>query len=89
MEEGKKLKKQKQVLVKKYCLSELIQDSFDFTRPFGIPDLPKLYVRSFGERNPDKIFYVIWRDRLGSGFFSNFTQVISYLQVILFWGWIV
>lgn len=75
--------------IKKYFFPEMIQDSFDFTRPFGIPDLPKLYVRSFGERNPDKIFYVIWRDRLGSGFFSNFTQVISYLQVILFWGWIV
>ena len=83
-----KLKKQLQALVKKYCFSELIQDSFDFTHPFGIPDLPKLYVRSFGERNPDKIFYMIWRDRLGSGFFSNFTQVISHMMLAEQHGWI-
>ena len=42
--------------IKKYFFPEMIQDSFDFTHPFGIPDLPKLYVRSFGKRNPDKIF---------------------------------
>ena len=74
--------------IKKYFFPEMIQDSFDFTHPFGIPDLPKLYVRSFGERNPDKIFYVIWRDRLGSGFFSNFTQVISHMMLAERHGWI-
>lgn len=75
-------------MVKRCFFPEMLQDSPPLSLPFGLPNLPKVYVRRFGERNPDRTFYVIWRDRLGSGFFSNLTQVISHLILAENHGWI-
>jgi hypothetical protein len=66
-------------IIKKY--SGFVQDDFNGKYPFGIPKLPAGYLKSFGSKHPDKFFYVIWRDRLGSGFFSNFTQVIAHVML--------
>jgi hypothetical protein len=38
-------------------------------------------IRSFGEENPDTVFYVIWREHGGSGFFSNVFQVLGHLAI--------
>lgn len=41
----------------------------------------KVYPKSFGDKNPDKKFYVIWRDGGGAGFFSNFTHVMIHIKI--------
>lgn len=47
-------------------------------------DLNKMsagHFTSFGKKNPDKIFYVIWCNNMGSGFFSNFSSVLCHLKL--------
>ena len=66
--------------LKRTIFTDLVSDVFDGRHPFDIDDHPPGAVRNFGSANPDKVFYVIWRDSLGSGFFSNFTQVLSHIQ---------
>ena len=66
--------------LKKTIFTDQVEDVFDGRHPFGLDDLPTGKLRCFGPENPDKTFYVIWRDSLGSGFFSNFTQVLSHIQ---------
>ena len=66
--------------LKKTIFTDQVEDVFDGRHPFGLDGLPTGKLRSFGPENPDKTFYVIWRDSLGSGFFSNFTQVLSHIQ---------
>ena len=74
----------KSVLLKKFLkrtiFTDLVSDVFDGQHPFDIDAYPPGTIRSFGDANPDKVFYVIWRDSLGSGFFSNFTQVLSHIR---------
>lgn len=41
----------------------------------------KLYAKSFGELNPDKLFYIIRRNGGGAGFFSNFVHVLSHIKI--------
>ena len=67
-------------LLKRTIFTDLVRDVFDGRHPFGVDELPPDRIRSFGDANPDATFYVIWRDSLGSGFFSNFTQVLSHIQ---------
>lgn len=38
-------------------------------------------IRSFGEGNPETVFYVIWREQGGSGFFSNVFHVLGHLII--------
>lgn len=74
--------------IKKIMFPGLVQDHFDGQYPFNLRELPGGYLTSFGDANPDKIFYVIWRDNLGSGFFSNFTQVLSHIKLAESFGMI-
>lgn len=46
--------------------------------PFGLEEIPTLKYKSFGEKNPDKMFFIIWRENLGAGFFANLNQVLSH-----------
>ena len=39
-----------------------------------------VFMKSFGSLNPDKFFYVIWRESPGGGFFSNVFHVLSHLM---------
>lgn len=48
---------------------------------FDVKKLPMGHFKSFGEKNPDKIFYVIWIDNMGSGFFSNVSNVLCHLKI--------
>lgn len=67
-------------LLKRTVFTDLVKDVFDGRHPFDLDRQPPERIRSFGDANPDLTFYVIWRDSLGSGFFSNFTQVLSHIQ---------
>ena len=67
-------------LLKRTIFTDLVSDVFDGRHPFDLDRVPPERVRSFGEANPDVTFYVIWRDSLGSGFFSNFTQVLAHIR---------
>lgn len=67
-------------LLKRTIFTDLVSDIFDGRHPFDIDKYPPGTLRRFGGAHPDKVFYVIWRDSLGSGFFSNFTQVLSHIQ---------
>jgi len=49
--------------------------------PFDVKKLPTGYFKSFGNKNPDKVFYVIWADLMGSGFFSYFSHVLCHLKL--------
>ena len=56
--------------------------------PIDVKKLPMGYFKSFGWKNPDKIFYVIWIDNMGSGFFSNVSNVLCHLKIADFAGMI-
>lgn len=48
--------------------------------PFDLEQLPNLKLKSFGDKNPDKNFLVIWRDNIGSGFFANLHTFLLHLD---------
>src|ERR1700730_324862 len=49
--------------------------------PFALERLPMGRMASFGSRNPGRVFYVIWRENFGSGFFSNLSHVLCHLMI--------
>ncbi len=49
--------------------------------PFNVDKQPIGYFRSFGKKNPDKVFYVIWLHHMGSGLFSNVSHVLCHLKL--------
>ncbi|MBF0485482.1 MAG: hypothetical protein HQL16_03100 [Candidatus Omnitrophica bacterium] len=70
----------------KQILNKYLQKGFASTdlcggHSFDIKKFPAGYFRSFGRKNPDKVFYVIWRDHGGSGFFSNVSHVLCHLKI--------
>jgi len=73
---------------KKHIRKSFVPTPTYTTYPFDIKKLPDGYTKSFGEKNPDKTFYVIWLDTFGSGFFSNFTYVIAHIKIALSKGMI-
>ncbi len=48
---------------------------------FDVTKLPIGYFKSFGNKNSDKIFYVIWLNNKGFGFFSNLSAVLCHLKI--------
>lgn len=66
---------------KKHVQKDFVQDKFDGNYPFGLNDEPLTRYKSFGEKNPDKVFYVIFREPFGSGFFSNFAHVVRHFKI--------
>lgn len=65
-----------------YVQKDFVQDRFDGIYPFGLSDLPSVKYKSFGEKNPDKVFFVIYRTPYEAGFFSNFNHVVGFLKLI-------
>jgi len=65
-----------------YFQKALIKEKFNGIYPFDLDDIHFTKHRSFGEKNPDKIFYVIYRNPMGAGFFSNFAHVVRQLKLI-------
>lgn len=66
--------------VDKY-VSRVFVDAQPYKSFVDIQKLPHGYYKSFGQKNPSKIFYVIWLDHRGSGFFSNFSSVLCHLKI--------
>ena len=56
------------------------QDCLSSGDSINVKTFPTGYFKSFGKKNPDKIFYVIWLDK-GSGFFSNLSTVLCHLKI--------
>ncbi|MDD5570106.1 MAG: hypothetical protein PHD97_03015 [Bacteroidales bacterium] len=48
---------------------------------FNVKNLPLGFYKTLGNKNPDKIFYVIWLDKMGGGFFSNLSLVLCHLKI--------
>jgi hypothetical protein len=48
---------------------------------FGLDSSYPGRVASLGAKHPDRMFYVVWVDNYGSGFFSNLTHVLCHLAV--------
>jgi hypothetical protein len=67
--------------IRNFIMRDFWNDPLPEQYPFGLKDNPPLYFKSFGYENPDKLFYVIWRDKLGSGFFSNLSFVLCHLKI--------
>jgi hypothetical protein len=50
---------------------------------FDVKKFPMGYYKTFGDKNPDKTFYVIWLDNKGAGLFSNISFVLCHLKIAL------
>jgi len=75
-------------MLKKWLIERInnyVSKVFVKVKPFksfvDIKDLPSGYYKSFGKKNPDKFFYIIWLDHRGSGFFSNVSSVLCHLKI--------
>lgn len=68
--------------LKDYVQKDITNDKFDGNYPFGLSDIPFSKYKSFGEKNPDKVFYVIYRTPYEAGFFSNLVHVVVHLKLI-------
>lgn len=69
-------------LLRDYVRKDFVQDKFDGNYPFGLSEIPNTKYVSFSDKNPDKVFYVIYRTPLEAGFFSNFSHVTGHLKQI-------
>lgn len=69
-------------MARNYVKKDFVQDKFDGIYPFDLSELPNTKYKSFGDKNPDKIFFVIYRTPYEAGFFSNFAHVIGHLKLI-------
>jgi hypothetical protein len=50
---------------------------------FDVRKFPMGYYKTFGDKNPDKTFYVIWLDNKGAGLFSNVSSVLCHIKIAL------
>lgn len=69
--------------LKNHVLKDFFQDKFDGILPFDLNNVPFTQYKSFGEKNQDKAFYVIYRNNLGAGFFSNFFHILLHFEIAL------
>jgi len=67
-------------IIKRYFMKVFYQDCLSSGDSINVKTFPAGYFKSFGKKNPDKIFYVIWLDK-GSGFFSNLSAVLCHLKI--------
>lgn len=56
-----------------------VLDKFE-KNPFGLKQQLPGYLKSFGEKNPDKFFYVIWCVS-GAGFFANLNRILAHIKI--------
>lgn len=77
----KTMQKHVRYLLKGYIESPFASKKLQEEGRFDLEKLPVGYFKSFGNKNPDKVFYVIWRKDMGSGFFSNFSHILCHLKI--------
>lgn len=68
-------------LARRFGYHYFVEPAPTHSLPFAIERLPVGRMASFGSRNPGRVFYVIWRECFGSGFFSNLSQVLCHLMI--------
>ncbi len=76
----KNLSRKMRLKIRSIICPNQVHDYFSGNYPFRLKELPNLKFKSFGDKNPDKFFYVIWRDNIGSGFFANLNGFLSHLE---------
>ena len=77
------LKKKVKYFLRKHFFKDQPGDRFDGKHPFELDHTPVGYLRSFGKCNPDKIFYVIWRESSffsSSGIGKNVVRMLKYMN---------
>jgi hypothetical protein len=62
-------------------VSEVFLPKTASTNTIDVKKFPAGYYKTFGDKNPDKTFYVIWVDHKGGGFFSNVGLVLCHLKI--------
>ncbi len=67
-------------IIKRYFMKVFCQDCLISRSSIDMKTFHEGYFNSFGKKNSDKIFYVIWLN-LGSGFFSNLSAVLCHLKI--------
>jgi hypothetical protein len=67
--------------IKKYLNRPFIENPPMYPYPFNIKKDSLPCIKTFGVKNPDKMFYIIWRDCYGAGFFSNYIFVIGHIII--------
>ena len=67
--------------IKRYLNRGFIDNPSLYPYPFDLKNSHSYYVKTLGPKNPDKRFYIIWRDHHGAGFFSNYVFVICHLLI--------
>lgn len=68
-------------IIKRLFFTDFINYKHDYNSELAVQKNSKVYVRSCGELNQDKLFYVIRRNGGGAGFFSNFVHVLSHIKI--------
>ncbi len=76
----KNLSRKMRLKIRSIICPNQVHDYFSGNYPFRLKELPNLKLKSFGDKNPDKFFYVIWRDNIGSGFFANLNGFLAHLE---------
>ena len=76
----KNLSRKMRLKIRSIICQNQVHDYFSGNYPFRLKELPNLKLKSFGDKNPDKFFYVIWRDNIGSGFFANLNTFLRHLE---------
>ena len=66
--------------LKRYFMKDFCKVCLSHVGSIDVKTFPEGYFKSFGKKNPDKIFYVIWLD-LGPGFFSILSAVLCHLKI--------
>lgn len=77
----KKILKPIKYRISKFIRKEFINYIHEVPIILDLKVASKVYPKSFGSKNPDKRFYVIWRDGGGAGFFSNLTHVMIHIKI--------
>jgi hypothetical protein len=76
----KNLSRKMRLKIRSIICPNQVHDYFHANYPFRLKELSNLKFKSFGDKNPNKFFYVIWRDNIGSGFFANLNSFLSHLE---------
>lgn len=76
----KKLSRKLRHKIRYLMFPDHIHDHFLGNYPFNLKSLSSFKIKSFGDKNPDKTFFVIWRDNIGSGFFSNLNLFLQHFE---------
>ena len=83
--------------LKRYIIKKIYRKFIELDKPLVssnfkkfsfLKDDPKYSLKSFGNKNKKKIFYVIKINEMGGGLFSNVLFVLNHLKIVDKFGFI-